>query len=41
MAVILELPIMTESGSYNWRKTPLFTRNAEGSVMVSEVSFTA
>ena len=41
VAVILELPIMTESGSYNWRKTPLITRNPDGSVVVNEVTYDA
>ena len=41
VAVILELPLMTESGSYNWRRNPLITRNEDGSVTVNEVSYEA
>jgi hypothetical protein len=40
-SIILELPLMNNTGIYNWRRNPVITRGVDGSVSVNEVIYTA
>ena len=39
--ILLDLPMMDICGLYNWRRHPLITRNDDGSVTVSQVTYAA
>ena len=40
-AVILELPLMNNTGIYNWRRNPVITRRDNGSITVNDVIYRA